>query len=270
MDKLRSFLQKTIEIIKRPEMRILPGQLAFFFVLSLIPLLALIGIIASMFSVSIVTLTKNLIQALPTDISKFYVNTISGKGFNFNIAVFFISAFILASNGTHSMIIASNEIYKIKNTHYLKRRFKAVLMTVILVLILAFLLLVPVFGNSIFTYLLEKSNSSNIVLLIYKIYKILKIPLSLFLVYFSVKLLYVLAPDTKIESKQTSFGALFTTVSWIIVTQIYSFYIGTFSSYNIFYGSISNILILMLWVYFLSYIFVIGMAFNAYNYKKST
>ena len=58
---------------------------------------------------------------------------------------------------------------------------------------------------------------------------------------------------------------MFTTITWIIATEIYSFYIGTFTNYDIFYGSISNILILLLWVYILAYIFVVGMAFNAYN-----
>ena len=44
---------------------------------------------------------------------------------------------------------------------------------------------------------------------------------------------------------------------------IYSIYIDSFSNYNIFYGNISNILILLMWVYILSYIFVLGMAINA-------
>ena len=82
------------------------------------------------------------------------------------------------------------------------------------------------------------------------------------------KLLYVLAPDKKIRSKTTTKGALFTTISWILATEIYTFYIGTFSSYDVFYGSISNIVILLLWIYILSYIFVVGMAINAGNTKE--
>ena len=50
---------------------------------------------------------------------------------------------------------------------------------------------------------------------------------------------------------------------WIIGTEIYSIYIRNFAHYNLFYGSISNIIILMIWVYFLSYIFVFGLAINA-------
>ena len=52
MERVRRGLKKVITYISRPEMRVLPGQLAFFFVVSLIPLIALIGTMAGYFSVS--------------------------------------------------------------------------------------------------------------------------------------------------------------------------------------------------------------------------
>ena len=35
-----------------------------------------------------------------------------------------------------------------------------------------------------------------------------------------------------------------------------------------FYGNLTNIIVLMLWIYFLSYILVFGMAINANSYKN--
>ena len=49
MKRLTSFLKKVMKVASKPEMRILPGQLAFFFFLSIIPLVALIGAIVSSF-----------------------------------------------------------------------------------------------------------------------------------------------------------------------------------------------------------------------------
>ncbi len=265
MKQVRLFLRKTIDITSKPEMRVLPGQLAFFFVLSLIPLIALVGAIASSFSISINSLSSNLAASLPDEIATALIDRISGQGFNFNIGVFFVSAFILASNGAHSMIITSNEIYKIKDSDVIRRRVKAILMTFVLVGLLFFLLLVPVFGDEIFKLCYTYSKNTSVIDFLYRFYQILKYPLSILIVYFNIKLLYVIAPDTRISSKSTSFGAMFTTVMWIITTEIYSIYVGSFSHYDIFYGSISNILILLLWVYLLSYIFVVGMALNAYN-----
>ena len=163
------------------------------------------------------------------------------------------------------MIITSNEIYKIKSDNVLRRRLKAIGMTSILVGIFLFLILVPVCGDTIFELIKKTSTNQTLTDTIYKIYQIIKYPISILVVYLNIKLLYVLAPDKKIRSQTTTKGAIFTTISWILATEIYTFYIGTFSSYDIFYGSISNIVILLLWIYILSYIFVLGMAINAGN-----
>ena len=69
--------------------------------------------------------------------------------------------------------------------------------------------------------------------------------------------------DFKISAKSVNKGAIFTTILWSILTSLYSFYISNISSYDTFYGSASKIIVLMLWIYLISYIFVLGMSINA-------
>lgn len=268
MERVRNALKKVMQYITKPEMRVLPGQLAFFFVVSLIPLIALVGTIAGYFSVSVVKIEQILRSILPFEISDSLVGFASGKGITFNITVFFISAFILASNGTHSMIITSNEIYKVSNNRYFQRRLKAIGMTFVLVFLLLFLLIVPVFGDRIFNVITSNITNISAVNFARNIYNFLQYPISTILIFINIKLLYTLAPDRKIKSKDTYTGTIFTTVGWILATKLYAIYAGSFSNYNLFYGSISNILFLLMWVYILSYIFVLGMAFNATNTKR--
>ncbi len=268
MEQVRRVFKKVIEYISKPEMRILPGQLAFFIVVSFIPLLALVGTIAGYFSVSTDKVVNILDAVLPFEITESFISYVSGKGITFNIAIFFISAFLLASNGAHSMIITSNEIYKVKDSNIISRRIKAISMTFILVLLFLFLLLVPVFGDSIFEILTTNITNQRTVSFAYNIYKLMQYPITLILVFYNVKLLYTIAPDRDIKAKNTNTGAIFTTIGWVLSTKIYSIYSGSFSHYNLFYGSISNILFLLMWVYILSYIFVLGMAFNASATKK--
>ncbi len=260
---MRTLFRNVLNHIKRPEMRVLPGQLAFFFVISIIPIVALVGAIASCFSVSTSSLTGTLKEILPSSILSVLLPIISGEGLNFNMAIFFISAFLLASNGAHSMIITSNTIYKIQDDDYIKRRIKAIFMTVILVLLIFFLLLVPAFGDLIIRFIKEGIENEQLSTIIGKIYMILEYPVSLFLIYFNIKLLYTIAPDAQIKSSTTTPGAIFTTISWLIATKIYAIYVEKFLNYDIFYGSISNLLILLLWVYILAYIFTLGMSLNA-------
>lgn len=262
------FWKKALEAISRPEMRILPGQLAFFLVLSIIPLIALLGSLATAFSISLDAIVEAINTAVPKEAVDLLLPIISGQGVSINIIIFYGSAFLLASNGPHSMIISSNLLYKVKNKDYLSRRIKALIMTIILVLLILFVLIVPAFGDTIVSFIAKFINSDSLRNTIQITYNILKYPLSILLIFFNIKLLYTIAPDKKVKSKDTTYGAFFTTIGWILSTEVYSFYVETFSKYNLFYGSISNILILLLWVYILAYIFVFGMALNCSSEKE--
>jgi membrane protein len=270
MEQARGFFRKIINQIKKPEMRILPGQLAFFLVMSLIPMIALIGTFAASLSISKGTIAVSITNMMPKEIANILSDMVSGNGLNFNMAIFFISAFILASNGTHSMIITSNEIYRIESKDFISRRIKAIFMIFLLVLVFFFLLIIPVFGDYLINMLVETYKNSTIVDVSYVVYKVLKYPLIALILLFNIKLIYVIAPDEQIPSRSTTSGAIFTTIGWIIATEIYAFYVGTFASYGVFYGSISNVLILLMWIYILAYIFVLGMGINAGTYKEET
>lgn len=258
MEKVRMFFKKLFYIVDKPYMRVLPGQLAFFTMLSLIPLVAAVGMITSYFSISL----NSIKGFLPVDIINITSNGL-GRGLTFNLIIFFVTSFFLASNGAHSIIITSNEIYGIKGRGFFGRRLKAILITIILVLLIVFILAVPVFGNNIFDALKSEINDVKTLEFLSYIFKIIRIPVTMILMFFVVKIIYHMAPDKKISKRGNNLGPLFTTIMWIIGTEIYSIYVRHFVNYNLFYGSISNIIILMIWVYFLSYIFVFGMAINA-------
>ncbi|MBR6949727.1 MAG: YihY/virulence factor BrkB family protein [Bacilli bacterium] len=267
MEQAKGFFRKVIDMIKRPEMRVLPGQLAFFMVMSLIPLAALLGAIASKLSIPVETLESLMKGTIPTGVSNFIIDVINNKGPNFNIVVFFISAFILASNGPHSMIIASNEIYRLTPRTFIRRRAKAIMMTFVMAGLFFILFLIPIFGDYIFEVILANINN-RFVDILNTTYQLIKYPLLIVILHFNIKLLYITAPDERIKSKTTTKGAIFTTIGWVIASEIYSIYIGAFTNYDKFYGSISNIVILLIWLYIISYIFVLGMIINAGHYHQ--
>ncbi len=262
MKQVREFMQSAIKIVNRPYMRILPGQLAFFWLMSLIPLVVVLGTFANYFSL---TDGLNLIsENLPVDIANLFMNNnISDGGLNFNIIVFFISAFILASNGMHSVIITTNEIYNLEDEGIVNRRVKAVAMTVVLVSLLFFLLIFNVFGNLILLIYVEVANNKELASFIATLFNYLKVPLSLLIIYYTIKQLYRMAPDEHISHVGSRYAAIFTTITWAIGTEIYAIYFKFFANYNLFYGSVSNLLILMIWLYFLAYVFVMGMAMSS-------
>ena len=260
--RAREFVRKAIAIIKRPDMRILPGQLAFFLVLSMIPLLALVGTIGSKLGLSMTSFRNALESTVPDAVINTLFPADATTGLNFNVTVFFIAAFLLASNGAYSVITTSNRIYQVEDNSEIRRRSKAVLLTFILVSLLFFLILVPAFGDSLISLAEINLHNEKLASFIRNIYHLGKYPLSLFLLYFNIKLIYILAPDKEVTSNEVRAGAMFNTIFWLLSSKIYAFYVEYFSHYDIFYGSMSNILVLLFWVYILAYIFTLGMSFN--------
>lgn len=264
--KARQVARKMIDMISKPELRVLPGQLAFFIVMSFIPIIALINLFCNRMGIPYTTITLG--GSVPKAVEE-VITQYHSSGIQYNMIFFLIFGFFMASNGAHSMIISSNEIYKIKGSDMVSRRIKAIFMTVIIVLLFLFLILVPVFGDSIFNAIKESVRDRQTVNVFYKIYKLLKYPLIVIILYFNIKLIYVMAPDKKIKSKNTTKGALFTTIGWVITSEFYSLYTTYFVRYDIFYGSLSSLLVLLIWVYLLSYIFSLGLIINASSYDNS-
>ena len=270
VDRTKKYIEKLFDILNIPSMTYLPGNLAFFLVLSIFPILTLIGVIASKFSINVDSFIEILNTALPNKVAEILSLYIQGKGFDSNIGVFMIIGFFLASNGTNAIIYASNELYGFPNSDAIRRRVKAILLIIIIILLFIFMLGFVAFGNHILELVLDQINDKVVVNLIRDLFGILKWPFSIFIIFFNVKLIYTITPDWKIMSKYTTKGAAFTTISWILIIKIYSYWVTHFSSYDIFYGSLSNIVILMLMTYIISYILVIGIAINvrSYEYKK--
>lgn len=268
MEQVKKWLHSLFQIIQVPEMKILPGHIAFFLVLSIIPIITLIGFIASFFSISIESLVQVATNIVPEEIMDLLMPFVTGKGMDMNIGLFMVIGFVLASNGPHAIIVACDTLYDEKDKNYLHTRVKAFVLTILLMLLFFFCLVVLAFGNSILNMILQMDFLSHIHTQLYWAFLFIKYPFAFILIYWIIKMLYTMAPSKKIPSKSVTKGALFTTIMWLIVTSIFSFYISHFGSYDLFYGGLSSIIVMMIWVYILSYVLVIGIAINRNNYHQ--
>lgn len=269
MEKLKQYLKNFFQILSQPEMRILPGNLAFFLVLSIMPLLTLVGVICSILPISITSIAQALNDFLPEGIVSVLQPFFSLNGETTHMVALLIAGFIVASNGAHAIILASNTLYKAENQNYIIRRIKACFMTVILMLTFLFVLVVLAFGNIILKFILSFDIFNYISFDIYSLFVLLKWPVAFIVIFILVKVMYTLAPDKKISSKTVTKGSLFTTSGWLLVTAIYSLYANNFANYDRFYGGLSNIAMLMIWIYLISYVFVLGIAINTSSYENN-
>lgn len=258
MKKLNYYIKKIFQTFNKLEMRVLPGNIAFFFVMALIPMITIIVMIASYFSISVDTVIQFIENTFPKEAGELIVEVVSGKGFDSSIGTFNIVALFVASNGAYAIINACNTLYQVNDTDPLKDRIKSIILLLLLLFLIVFLLLVPIFGEKI----LSLFGKSKLINQIQFIYKLLRWPATFFFIYFDLKLIYTIAPSKKIPSSTTSYGAIFTTTIWTVTTAIFGYYLKYFANYNVIYGNLSSIIILMMWLYIISYVFVLGIAIN--------
>ena len=263
--ELKEFYENFKKVLFKPEMAILPGQLAYFFVLAIVPTITLISYEAALLNLSTDVIYDFIGSAFSSDIASMLLATTSSseKGIGFFLVV--IVGYFIASNGPASIIITSNTIYGEKQEGFFRRRLKALIMTFVLVLLFIFMLIVPVFGTKIIELFKFVDLNSNVTDNVSMIITFLQGPITWLIMYFFIKILSTIAPNKKVRSKNVGYGALFTTFSWVIITYIYSYYINNLAHYSTFYGGLANIVILMFWFYLLAYAFTIGMALN---YRK--
>lgn len=267
-NKFSRFLSDVIKLIRKPVMSVLPGQLSFFLLLSIIPIILILGLIFSYISISLNDISEIIRATLPANTSSLILPLLSGRGIDYNIIILIVSALLLVSKGTRSIIRVADTIYDIKDKTTVRVVVKSILLAIQLIVLLLFLIVFPILGTRILHMLDNFKIVSNLTDNVIYLFNILKWPITMFVIYINLKIIYKLSPNQPIPEESVVTGSIFTSSLWLIVTAGYSFYITHLTKYNIFYGGASNIIILMLWIYLISYIFVLGMSINA-SYLKN-
>lgn len=260
-ERIKNFLHYLYLSIKRPEMGVLPGNLAFFFMMMIIPLLTIIGIIISNIDVGKASVYDALVSNFPPNIANIIISISGDSSSSIGIWVLLVSSLLLASNGTYSMIITSNSIYGIKKSNYFMNKIKSFVLLIILIILFIVLLFVPIFNNKLFTFIGSLTKTDLATNAYVTLYHILKYPVTFLLVFIFISILYKFSQSGK-KKKRVVYGAIFASVLLVIVTWGYSYYLEYFSDFENYYGGISNVLCLMFYLNIISYIFVLGMSVN--------
>ena len=176
------------------------------------------------------------------------------------ISITTIAALWACSKGVLGIIYGLNSIYKTTEKRgYVRLRAVAVFYTVAFIVALIVVLTLMVFGNRILDAILM-----NIPVLtsLAEAVRIVRWLVSLgFLVLFFM-FIYTVIPERKTKLKNELPGALISAVGWIGFSALYSFYIDHFGNYSSVYGSLTAIVLFLLWLYFCMIILFFGAEVN--------
>jgi len=79
-----------------------------------------------------------------------------------------------------------------------------------------------------------------------------------FMVLFTITMLYILLPKTRVRLPHALIGALFATSLQEVAKHLFTWYVGSFVKFGTIYGSLTTFVVFLLWVYYSTCIFLIG------------
>jgi membrane protein len=164
------------------------------------------------------------------------------------------------SGAFRSVIEAMNVMYGVEEARPLWKQY---LISILLSLGVAALILsalgLIVFGPRIGRAVAEAVGLGSIFQLVWNI---VQWPVLVGVVLFAFALVYYYAPDVEQRFKWISPGSMVAVVVWILFSLAFSLYVNKFSSFNATYGSLAGIIVLMLYIYYSSFIMLIGAEMN--------
>ncbi len=253
--------------IKRGLLATRASSLAFHFFLAMIPFGLVMVIITAYFPYF--DLEKDILPVFGSFIPETIFNQFIGNLDEFHnstvnslISYGFILALYFSSNGFSVLIHAFNA----SRVQFGKRSWWSVKITslvfvfFIIVAVLALVLLV-LLERKLLNYWAEYSpmiadNLDGIFSLVTSLFVAI-------MLYFAIATIYYFGPSNRKDFRFFSAGSTTATILIILISKLYSFYIQKFANYDELYGSLGTIMMLLLWIYLISFVLLIGFELNA-------
>ena len=238
------------------------AQTSYFFMLCMIPIILLLLTMVQYTPVTKADVMTAVIQVFPSSVDSL-ITSIVNQVYNQSTGVIPITIVVAlwsAGKGVLAMTSGLNCVYKCNETrNYVFLRIRATIYTVMFIIVIIFLLVLSVFGNTLNLFIAE-----HIPIMLGVAKKLLEtriIITPIVLVAFSL-MIYKFLPNRRDKFRYQLPGAMFSAVGWMIISWIFSVYLDVFKGFSSMYGSLTTIVLIMLWMYFCMYCILLGGELN--------
>ncbi|WP_244093877.1 YihY/virulence factor BrkB family protein [Jeotgalibacillus sp. R-1-5s-1] len=258
------FVQEVLKRFTQSETTGLGAQLAYFFLLSLFPLLIFAMALLPYLPITQQDMLNIFAQFAPGETMTLIESTVSevatGQSAGL-LSIGLLGTLWSASNGMNALMRSFNHAYEVHETRpFYIARGMAVVWTIVMVLIVVVALLLPIFGQQIGEVIFAAFGMDEQFLTIWNAVRFGITPFVLLVAFTG---LYAFVPNVSIRFISVLPGAIFATVGWLITSFLFAFYVGNFGNYSSTYGSVGGIIVLMIWLYLSGIIIMVGAQINA-------
>lgn len=256
--------------MKDPYYKGVPGEYAFFLMMSVIPLLIITAQVLAFFSLSMDVFEEFIGE--PTFQLKEILAPVLQFGSVKSLGVMsLLSSLWAASKMQFSMIRVNRYAFGLKEKYFGLGRIWAVVSLLLIIISMALSLILLVYGQKLAA------------LLDWYMMKVFHRGFQLDRIFYSMRwifsvgifillslLLNISSTMGKVPVKRLLPGSIFSALSMLIATGLYSIYIERQSNYNLLYGSMSSLIILLFWFFILGTVFLWGTVVNKsqWEYEK--
>lgn len=265
MKKIKELYDDIMELIgeiTKDHVGAYAAQTAFFFMLCMIPIILLLLTMVQYTPVTKADVMTAVIQVFPSSVDSL-ITSIVNQVYNQSsgiIPITIVVALWSAGKGVLAMSSGLNCVYNCRETrNYFFLRIRATVYTVMFILVIIFLLVLSVFGNSLNIFIAEHvpflRNMADWLIRARNI--ITPIVMIIFLL-----LIYKFLPNRRDMYRRQLPGAVFSTLGWMVISWVFSVYVDVFRGFSSMYGSLTTIMLIMMWMYFCMYCILIGGELN--------
>ena len=239
------------------------AEIAFYFLLSIVPTLILLSQLLGLFSISLDGirdwLNTDMIRVEGADM---ILSLLDYSPSGVNSIFLAITAVWAASRAQFAMLRITN--YTLTDgistgKGYVRDRIRSLKTVVITVFTIGFSLVILVYGELILKLVFGIVAGSEIA---EKTWVMIRWPIAAGLYFLMISYNYYVLPTHRVPYRAVVPGSIFASIGLMVVTWAYSIYTSVSSGYDILYGSFSNFVALMFWFYLLSWVLFLGVILN--------
>lgn len=246
------------------------AQSSYYTILSFIPFLILLITLIQYTSIEQQTLFNVISKIIPSSMNEFIlgiVKEVYSKSIG-TISISIIFTLWSAGKGLLALIKGLHSVYDIKDKNsnsaiYLK--LMSIAQTIVFIVLITIGLVALVFGNSLISIIKNHFGALENFTIISRILTEFGLIFITFIIFLC---LYKFIPKHKVTFRSQIPGAIFGAISLNVVSFIFSRYLDIFKGFSITYGSLTTLMLVMMWTYSCFYTLFLGAELNqSISYK---
>lgn len=263
-------IEKLSVNMKRDHVSECSAECSYYTILSFIPFIILLITLIQYTNIAPQTLFEAISKIIPSSMNEMVLGIVQeaySKSLG-TVSISIIFTIWVAGRGLFALTKGLQFVYHVdseEKASYIYLRVKSIIETIIFIILIVVGLVLLVFGNSLREIIQEHFGG----LRNYNIWSSILTGIGFILATFLIFiLLYKYIPKNKVTFKSQIYGALFGAIALNAVSFIFSKYLDIFKGFSITYGSLTTLMLIMMWTYSCFYTVFLGAELNKLINRK--